>query len=114
VVTARPSHAAHKAASCAVNRATMLGWSSRLGLAEAGRSEPLAPRPTALPRAAATAALHCYHLAVVCTHCYLVVLSTSLAPRRCRCRRIVVASAPIRCTLCAADGQFKAATATHM
>ena len=68
VVTARPSHAAHKAASCAVNRATMLGWSSRLGLAEAGRSEPLAPRPAALPRAvvlgAATAALRCRR---VCT-----------------------------------------------
>ena len=43
-VTARPSHTARMAASRAVNRAAVLGWSSHLGLVEAGRSEPLAPR----------------------------------------------------------------------
>ena len=56
------------AMSRTVNRATVLGRSSRLGLAEADRSEPLAPRPTALPRAAVlgatAAALRCRH---VCT-----------------------------------------------
>ena len=48
-VTAWPPHAAHTVASHAVKHVTVLDRSSRLGLAEAGRSEPLAPRPAALP-----------------------------------------------------------------
>ena len=52
VVTVRPPHATHTFASRAVNCATALGRSSRLGLSEADHSEPLAPCPAALPHAA--------------------------------------------------------------
>ena len=49
-----------------VNHASVLGWLSHLGLAKAGHSELLAPRPTALPRAvvlgATTTALCCRHV----------------------------------------------------
>ena len=59
------------AVSCVVNHAATLGLSSRLGLAEAGRSEPLAPRPAALPHAAvlgaAAAALCCRRVRTVDT-----------------------------------------------
>ena len=51
------------AASRVVNHATALGRSSRLGLAEAGRSEPLSPCLATLPRAVilgATAAMMHY------------------------------------------------------
>jgi len=91
-VTARTLHAAHMATSRVVNRAIVLGRSSRLGLAEASCSEPLAralPLCLALPswvppwpRYAAVAS----------------ALPTLLASRRCRCRCIVVVSTLIRCT----------------
>ena len=46
-VTVQSSQAVHMAASRVVSHATTLGRSSRLGLAEAILSEPLAPRPAA-------------------------------------------------------------------
>ena len=41
---------------------------------------------------------------IASTHCCLAALLTRLTLRRCRYRRIIVASAPVRCTLCAAAG----------
>ena len=67
-VTTRPSHDVDMAVSRVVCRATAFGRSSRLALAVAGHSEPLATCSVAQPltatMGAAAATLHCHH---VCT-----------------------------------------------
>jgi len=43
----------------------------------------------------------------VSAHCCLAALPTRHVPRCCCCLRIVVVSAPVRCTLCAAAGPVR-------
>jgi len=94
-------------ASHAVNRATVLGRSSRLGLAEASRSEPLAPRPTALPHdavlGAAAAALRCRR---VCTTYPLYVMMLSMPSHHHRVR-----TSPLH--LCAVASPVRVASAAR-
>lgn len=65
------------AASHAVNYAAALGRSSRLGLVEADRSEPLAPRLAALPRAVVLGAvatmLRCHRICTTDAPCIMML-----------------------------------------
>ena len=100
-VTAWPPHAEHTGTSYVVNRATVLGRSSRLGLVEAGRSESLAPRPAALPSTAvlgsATATLHCRRACTVDTP---RITMMPLSSHHCRVRagllHLYVVAGPVR------------------
>jgi len=97
----------HMATSHVVSCAAVFGWSSRLGLAEASHSEPLVPRPAALPHAAVLgAAMAVLRYRCVCTADPPHVMMLSLSSHCCH-----IHTYPLH--LCAVAGPVRVASAAR-